>query len=78
MRSIILSLALFVVVPSVNCKKSSCIYKADGEDKKIVSQLSEYEIFAQKYELTFGEKPSDQVWNSRNKSCGARCCSNCN
>jgi hypothetical protein len=47
MRLIIFSCALFAVSAAI-CNSS---------------QISEYEVFAQKYETTFGEKPSDQVWN---------------
>lgn len=73
MRSIIFSLALLATGATTNCAKSSCVYKSDTEDKKIASQLTEYEIFAQKYEATFGERPSDQVWNLGKKSCAAHC-----
>ena len=77
MRSIIFSLALLATGATTNCAKSSCVYKSDAGDKKIVFQLTEYEIFAQKYEATFGEKPSAQVWNSNKESCGggSKCCS---
>ena len=59
MRLIIFSFSLFVV--------SAAICNAP--------QASEYEIFAQKYEITFGEKPSDQVWNLGKESCDT--CGNC-
>ena len=73
MRIIIFSLALFGLSSTINCAKSSCIYLSEPQDKKVASALSEYEVFAQKYEATFGEKPSDQVWNLGKKSCAAEC-----
>ena len=73
MRLIIFSFVLLATGATTNCTKSSCVYKSDAGDKKIVSQLTEYEVFAQKYEATFGEKPSDQVWNLDKKSCGPTC-----
>ena len=59
MRLIIFSCALFAVSAAI-CNSP---------------QASEYEIFAQKYEITFGEKPSDQVWNLGKESCDT--CGNC-
>jgi hypothetical protein len=78
MRLIIFSFALLTISATVNCSKSSCtyksscVYKTDTQDKKVALQLTEYEVFAQKYEATFGEKPSD-VWNLGKESCGSAC-----
>ena len=41
------------------------------------TQVSEYEVFAQKYEATFGEKPSDQVWNLGKEDCSTACKGGC-
>jgi hypothetical protein len=57
MRVIIFSSALFIVSAAI-CNSP---------------QISEYEVFAQKYEATFGEKPSDQVWNLGKESCSSGC-----
>lgn len=40
----------------------------------VESQVSEYELFARKYEAVFGKKPSTEIWNLGNKQC-ARACS---
>ncbi len=53
MRLIIFSCALFAVSAAI-CNSP---------------QTSEYEVFVQKYEATFGEKPSDEVWNLGKESC---------
>jgi hypothetical protein len=72
MRSIIFSFALLTASATINCTDKS---KAQG--KKITSQLTEYQVFAQKYEAAFGEKPSDQVWNLGKADCDTHSCVAC-
>ena len=80
MRSIIFSLVLltintisFAKSPNKENKMRCGILMSNEQSKSTDSQLTEYEVFAQKYEATFGEKPSDQVWNLGKKSCAAHC-----
>jgi hypothetical protein len=78
MRSIIFSFALLATCATVNCSKPSCIYKPDAQDKKNTTQLTEYQIFAQRYEAAFGEKPSTQVWSLGKDTCNtSNCVSSC-
>jgi hypothetical protein len=77
MRSIIFSIALLSLSMTINCEKSSYTHQPEVQDKRVASQLSEYEVFAQEYEATFGEKPSDEVWNLGKESCDSFCRVNC-
>ena len=76
MRSIIFSFALLSVSAHINCSKLTSAKTTHA------TTLTEYEIFAQKYEAAFGEKPSDQIWNrgdKNNKASCSKCCGNaCN
>ena len=72
MRSIIFSFALVSVGATINCSK---IQNTDTSKK---TPLTEYQIFAQKYEAAFGEKPSREVWNLAADACRSHACAACN
>ena len=72
MRSIIFSFALLMASTTINC-----VDKSKTQGKKVTAQLTEYQIFAQKYEAAFGEKPSAQVWNLGKDSCMGSGCGPC-
>lgn len=69
MHLIFFGLALLTFNSAISGAKPSCVYKSETQDKMVVSQMSEYEVFAQKYESTFGEKPSAQIWNLDKETC---------
>lgn len=69
MRSLILSLALISTTASIYCTTSESSQPVIAK-----TELSEYEVFAQKYEAAFGEKPSNQIWTLGNKQCGSLQC----
>jgi hypothetical protein len=75
MRLMIMSLTLCGMTVAIHGAKKSVV-KTVKETS--ASQLTKREMFVQKYEAIFGEKPSDQVWNLGQKAdCNASDCSVC-